>query len=289
MSSATGAPLLPPPTFCTASHRLGSPKLRGKRRLDADPGSATGSLCDLGHVTLLLGASDSLSICCEWLPQLLCPGVERGGDAPPHTMEGRQRRSEACAKVHSLAPEGQHGSSTPGMAVRPVCSRNGAVAGWQWLLPCLGRPGLGHPARQLHLGYRCGARLGRQAAPDIPWSPSQQGGVVSPHPGEKCKLPLGLAHGNPLSVCQHCPPGQTPESPHAPPALTAGRYSCPWPRTPLPTSKSVSLLSSRSLLAHHSGWVRQPLWAPSSPCMAWPALSDAGQGLSPSLPPKGGP
>lgn len=119
--------------------------------------------------------------------------------------------SEACAEAPPY-PRGSGGLIHPGDGCTDPADGRKLARGRRWLPPCLGRLGLGQPARRLHLGCGCGVRLRREAAPDIPWSPSRQGEGTSPHPGIKSKQPLGLAYtGLPTLLLSVCPaqPGQT--------------------------------------------------------------------------------
>lgn len=76
----------------------------------------------------------------------------------------------------------------------------------------------------------CGARLGREVAPDSPWSTSQKAEVRSPRPRMKSKLRLRLAHEGPPSplrslLAQREPARPKPQVPkHDSPLSPAGWY-----------------------------------------------------------------
>lgn len=143
----------------------------------------------------------------EQLLQILCWGPRespqvRGCHYPCERLAGG---SEACAEAPAN-PRRSRGLIHPGDGCTDPADGRKPGRGRRWLPPCLGRLGLGQPARRLHLGCGCGVRLRREAAPDIPWSPSRQGEGMSPHPGIKSKPPLGLAHmGLPTLLLSVCP------------------------------------------------------------------------------------
>lgn len=171
---------------------------------------------------------------------------------------------------------------------RARACRPGRVAGSR-----LGQARVKAPCQVAPPVVGCGARPGREAAPDSPGSPFQQAEVKSPWPRVKSKPPLCLAHEGPpkFSAFPTCPARTSQTKATSPqtcqPPLTC-RLVHPWPRTPhvhpqwlsSPASSSSRSQHPAPALSHLPGWVRHPLWAPTvpwaTPHRPVPALSTAG-------------
>lgn len=98
--------------------------------------------------------------------------------------------------------------------------------GQRWLPRCLGRLRLGHPARWLHLGCGCGARLERKAVPDVPWGPLES--ALWDEIQTTTAWPVGATS----SVCPAPPSQVNPQSHYTRqlPSPPGPVQAAPWPR-----------------------------------------------------------
>lgn len=208
-ASATGAHLLPSPHL-----QSGFPQTRGLQAqrwtgLDADPCSATGLLYDLGPVTPPLGVSDSLSTCRERPPQLLCPGAERGGDAPwwkvsrgsQKPVQGTLTSSRGPAWLTHTGVAVQPGPAQAGRKPSPAAAPVSAAHGQA---PCQAAP----PG----VWVRRKAREGGSTRHPPESFPAGRGDEATPQ--EKVKTTTWPDSWNRF-VCWHCLPDPAPESPRA--------------------------------------------------------------------------